>query len=127
MENSKKKLKEKIRNGIPDSLRGEVWLKISGVQKLREGHENLYNELISEINENETSKVHDEEVIIKDMHRTFPKNILFKGKLGDGQRKLYRILTCFTMRNKKVGYVQGMSLYAPFFSLMRQRKKLFGY
>ena len=46
MENSKKKLKEKIRKGIPDSLRGEVWLKISGVQKLREGHENLYNELM---------------------------------------------------------------------------------
>lgn len=125
MANNKKKLKEKIRKGIPDSLRGEVWLKISGVQKLREGHENLYNELISEINENETSKVHDEEVIIRDMHRTFPKNILFKGKLGDGQRKLFRILTCFTMRNGKVGYVQGMSFLCAFFLSYETEEKAF--
>jgi len=125
MENNKKKLKEKIRKGIPDSLRGEVWLKISGVKKLREGQENLYNELISQINENDTEKVNDEEVIIKDMHRTFPRNILFKGKLGDGQRKLYRILTCFTMRNNKVGYVQGMSFLCAFLLSYETEEKAF--
>ena len=33
MKNNKKKLKKKIRKGIPDSLRGQVWPLISGLQK----------------------------------------------------------------------------------------------
>ena len=44
MKNNKKKLKKMIRKGIPDSLRGFIWMKISGAQKLREGRE-LYDEL----------------------------------------------------------------------------------
>ena len=123
MKNNKKKLKMEIRKGIPDSLRGQVWMKISGAQKLREARGFLYNELIDDLNENEIIRIPDEEVIIKDLHRTFPNNLLFKNKLGDGQRELFRILSCISMKNKKVGYAQGMSfLVAIFLSYLDEEK-----
>ena len=115
MQKNKKKLKLKIRKGIPDSLRGEIWLKISGTYKLKKGRENLYNELTSKIKDNEFIKVPDEDIIIKDMYRTYPRNLMFMNKLGDGQRKLFRVLSCFSMNNKKVGYAQGMSFIVALF------------
>ena len=123
MKNNKKKLKNEIRKGIPDSLRGLVWMKISGAQKLREARGFLYNELINDLNENEIIRIPDEEVIIKDLHRTYPNNLLFKNKLGDGQRELFRILSCISMKNKKVGYAQGMSfIVAIFLSYLDEEK-----
>ncbi len=125
MKNNKKKLKEKIRKGIPDALRGKVWMKISGAQEMRKGYESLYNELVKGLNENEILKIPDEEVIIKDLHRTFPNNIIFKNKLGDGQRQLFRKLSCISMRSKKAGYAQGMGfIVAIFLSYLTEEKAL---
>ena len=115
MQKNRNKLKKKIRKGIPDSLRGDIWMKISGTDKLRQGREKLYNDLISRIQKNEVLKIPDEETIIKDLNRTFPKNLLFMNRLGEGQRKLFRVLSCFSSYNKKVGYVQGMSFIAAIF------------
>ena len=112
---NKKKLKRKIRKGIPDSLRGEIWLKICDIEKLKKGKENYYNELTSKIKESELIKIPDEDTIIKDMYRTFPGNLMFMNKLGDGQRKLFRVLSCFSMSNQKVGYAQGMSFICALF------------
>ena len=121
IKNNKKKLKKKIRKGIPDSLRGEVWFKISGTEKIC--REKLYKEYIYRLNENEMIKIPDEAVIIKDLHRTFPKNLLFLNRLGEGQRSLFRILCCLSMKNKKVGYVQGMSfIVAIFLSYLNEEK-----
>ena len=63
MNKNKKKLKLKIRKGIPDSLRGEIWMKISGADKFKQGRENLYNELITKINKNELYQIPDEDII----------------------------------------------------------------
>ena len=115
MQKNRNKLKKKIRKGIPDSLRGDIWMKISGTDKLRQGREKLYNDLISRIQKNEVLKIPDEETIIKDLNRTFPKNLLFMNRLGEGQRKLFRVLSCFSSYNKKIGYVQGMSFIAALF------------
>ena len=125
MKNNKKKLKKKIRQGIPDSLRGVIWMKISGAQKLRDGRENLYEELTNGINENEVLRIPDEEVIIKDLHRTYPRNVMFINRLGDGQRQLFRILSCISMRNKRVGYAQGMSFIVAIFLLYLNEEKAF--
>jgi len=73
---------------------------------------NLYNELLNRINDEE---IPDEDVIIKDMHRTFPANIIFTNQLGPGQRTLYRICSCLSLKNKKIGYAQGMSFIIAMF------------
>ena len=54
----------------------------------------------------------EEEVIIRDLHRTFPKSIIFNSKLGEGQRGLFRVLMCIGATSKKTGYVQGMGFLA---------------
>lgn len=110
------KLKERTRKGIPEGMRGIAWIKIAGIQQLRKGKENLYNDLVSKIKVDENLiEKKDEDVIIRDLHRTFPKNMMFSTKLGEGQRTLFRILMCFASYSKSTGYVQGMGFYAALF------------
>lgn len=47
--NDSNKLKELIREGIPDSLRANVWEILAGIDKLRKGKENLYKEILNSL------------------------------------------------------------------------------
>ena len=109
------KLKERTRKGIPEGMRGLAWIKIAGLKEFKAGRENLYKDLLSNINNPNFINSTEEEVIIRDLHRTFPKNKIFCTKLGEGQRALFRILMCFGAHNKTTGYVQGMGFLAAFF------------
>ena len=104
------KLKERTRKGIPDSLRGFIWQKFAEIDKFK--IENKYNELL---NDKEPLDKSIENVIIKDLDRTFPSNFFFKDKYGSGQRKLYHVLTCYSKFNKDTGYVQGMGFISALF------------
>ena len=95
------KLKSRTRKGIPDSLRSYVWPKICGVDEFYK--KDLYQELDKEPIDKKI-----EDIIIKDLDRTFPKCSIFKDKYGSGQRKLLRVLSNYSKYNKKVGYIQGM-------------------
>ena len=108
------KLKERTRKGIPEGMRGLAWIKIAGLKEFKAGKENLYKNLCSKINNSDFIESKEEDVIIRDLHRTFPKNMIFNTKLGDGQRSLFRILMCFSSFNKDTGYVQGMGFIAAF-------------
>ena len=114
------KLKSRVRKGIPDSMRSTVWPILAGIDKLRK--KDLYKSLVESLEkENKTNNCNDEEVIICDLHRTFPKHYLFMEKLGEGQRALYRVLTCYSLYNKNTGYVQGMGfLTAVFLTYMNE-------
>ena len=109
------KLKERTRKGIPEGMRGLAWIKIAGIKEFKGGNENLYKYLVSRINNPNFIDKNEEEVIIRDLHRTFPKNMIFNTKLGEGQRALFRILICFSANNRNTGYVQGMGFLAAFF------------
>ena len=102
MKNHYSKLKERVRKGIPDSLRGYVWQKILNVDE-----EFYKKDLYIQLND-ESGDQSLEEVIIKDIDRTFPKNTFFNQKYGGGQRSLYKVLVNYSKYNKEVGYVQGM-------------------
>ena len=95
------KLKERVRKGIPDSLRGYAWQKIINLDEFYK--KDLYQKLSEENNDPQL-----EEVILKDLDRTFPKCSFFKEKYGGGQRQLYKVLINYSKFNKEVGYVQGM-------------------
>jgi hypothetical protein len=109
------KLKERVRKGIPEGMRGLAWIKIAGLKEFKAGKENIYKTLLSKINNPNFIDQKEEDVIIRDLHRTFPKNMLFNTKLGDGQRSLFKILMCFGALNRDTGYVQGMGFLAAFF------------
>ena len=104
------KLKERTRKGIPDSLRGYIWQKFAEIDKYK--IPNKYQEIL---NNNEELEKSIENVIIKDLDRTFPSNFFFKDKYGSGQRKLYHVLTAYSKFNKEIGYVQGMGFISALF------------
>ena len=100
-----KKLKERVRKGIPDCIRGYAWQKIINVDEFYK------KEIYFQLNEDKT-EMDIEQVIIKDIDRTFPKCTFFKEKYGGGQRQLFKVLVNYSKFNKDVGYVQGMGFIA---------------
>jgi hypothetical protein len=89
----------KIRGGIPAPLRGVVWQSASGSrEKLIEDQ---YDTLCGE------SSPH-ENIINKDLGRSFPGVEMFKDPEGEGQKMLGRVLKCFSLYDHKVGYCQGL-------------------
>ena len=102
------KLKTRTRKGIPDNLRSLVWPMFANVSDFYQ--ENLFSKL-----ESLPLDKKNESIIIKDLDRTFPCCQFFMNKYGDGQRKLYKVLTNYSKFNTVVGYVQGMAFIAALF------------
>ena len=114
-----KTLKSRTRKGIPDSLRGYVWQLFA--EKKKYYIKDLYKDLQSQPINEELEKI-----IIKDLDRTFPLCQFFKEKYGNGQRKLYKILSSYSIYNKDVGYLQGMGfLTAVFLTYMDEESSFF--
>ena len=89
----------KIRGGIPPPLRGVVWMSIAGS---RDGLlESEYDRLCGESSPYEN-------LIGKDIGRSFPGVEMFRDPLGDGQQMLARVLKSFSLYDNKIGYCQGL-------------------
>ncbi|KAI8942928.1 hypothetical protein NX059_000966 [Plenodomus lindquistii] len=89
----------KIRSGIPAPLRGVVWQSASGARdKLIEDQ---YDTLCGESSPYEN-------IINKDLGRSFPGVEMFKDPEGEGQKMLGRVLKCFSLYDHKIGYCQGL-------------------
>ena len=118
--NKKKKelLKSRTRKGIPDSIRGYVWQLFADKDKFYE--KDLYEKLQS-LPVREDLEI----VIIKDLDRTFPLCQFFREKYGNGQRKLYKVLSAYSKYNKKVGYVQGMGFITALFLIYMDEESSF--
>ena len=102
------KLKSRTRKGVPDSLRSYIWQLFAEKDK-------YYIKDIFKTLDSEKLKEDIEIVIIKDLDRTYPDCQLFKEKYGNGQRKLYKVLSNYSKYNKNTGYVQGMGFIAAVF------------
>jgi hypothetical protein len=92
-------MSKKIRGGIPPPLRGVVWQSMSGARNRVLGDQ--YDTLCGE-----TSPY--ENIIGKDLGRSFPGVEMFRDPDGDGQRMLGRVLKCFSLYDTKIGYCQGL-------------------
>ena len=66
-----------------------------------------------------------EETILKDLDRTFPSCQLFTDKYGNGQRKLFKVLSAYSLYNKEVGYVQGMGFITALFLMYMDEESAF--
>lgn len=53
-----------------------------------------------------------EQVILRDIHRTFPAHDYFKQAGGEGQESLYRISKAYSLYDEEVSYCQGLSFLA---------------
>lgn len=104
----------KIRAGIPPPLRGVVWLSIAGARdrNLEEEYETLL-----------TQKSPFEGAINKDIGRSFPGVEMFMDPEGEGQKMLGRVLKCFSLHDKDIGYCQGLGfLVGPLLMQMGERE-----
>lgn len=113
------KLKSRTRKGVPDCLRSYIWQIFAEKDKYYE--KDIFNKLDS-IPLSEDIEI----VIIKDLDRTFPACQFFKEKYGDGQRKLYKVLSSYSKYNTATGYVQGMGfIVAVFLTYMDEESSFF--
>ncbi|RCN29125.1 hypothetical protein ANCCAN_25119 [Ancylostoma caninum] len=93
-----------ILNGVPDVLRGEVWRLLAKVH-LDPELVNTYHLLLGK-------DCPSEQVILRDIHRTFPAHENFKEAGGEGQESLYKISKAYSLYDEEVSYCQGLSFLA---------------
>ncbi|BFZ55038.1 hypothetical protein PYCC9005_002076 [Savitreella phatthalungensis] len=96
----------KIRQGIPDPLRGLVWQAIVSARDTN--LEGLFEQLTREKNPP------FERVIERDLARTFPQVEMFRKEGGEGQMDLGRVLRAYSIYDAELGYCQGLGfIVAP--------------
>lgn len=104
----------KIRSGIPPPLRGVVWASMSGARD--RSLDASYEKLVGE-------KSPYEGIINKDVGRSFPGVELFRDAEGEGQQMLGRVLKCFSLHDKDIGYCQGLGfLVGPLLMNMGEKE-----
>jgi len=104
------KLERFVHKGVPMSLRGSVWMAVSGARDKRNKDPKLYDKML-------TKRVKSKDVTVEqintDIPRTFPTNIFFRGKDPKSlEQPLFNVLLAFSNHNPRIGYCQGMNYVA---------------
>lgn len=97
------KLRTMVREGIPHSLRAEMWLRLSGALQKKQKSETSYEEILRASNNDAlmTSKQ-----IEKDLLRILPSNACFSSANGTGVSRLRRILRGIAWLYPDIGYIE---------------------
>ncbi|XP_025419908.1 TBC1 domain family member 10A [Sipha flava] len=104
-----KKVQNRCRKGIPQSIRPRAWLFLTKAHKLLQAHENYYFILCDKPGERKWI-----EDIRKDLHRQFPYHEMFVDQDGTGQKELFNVLKAYTILKPEVGYCQAQAPIAAF-------------
>lgn len=142
------KMKRCVRKGIPPDWRGEAWFFYSGGHAILAKHPGVYDDLVRRSANGDLSPT-DEELIERDLHRTFPDNIMFKPDpvvipsfLLTGPdamtppdpaavtetpmlKSLRRVLQATAIYNPKIGYCQSLNFLAGLLLLFMCEERAF--
>ncbi|CEO96054.1 hypothetical protein PBRA_004744 [Plasmodiophora brassicae] len=115
-----KMVRRRVRKGIPDAVRGFVWKKLADCESVQsKAPRNYYHATLTL----ETSEW--EAHIERDIHRTFPKHVLFREHTGFGQHALFNVLKVYSIYDKELGYCQGMGFIAAMFLMHMGEEDVF--
>lgn len=123
-----RKLKERVRKGIPDRCRGRAWGLIAGVESRRQMVKEVrYFEKMVERGMHPQTKSAQEyiDVIERDLSRTFPHHEWFMEKGKKGQAALRNVLVALAVQFPDVGYCQGMGFIAAMLLIYMSEEEAF--
>lgn len=134
------KVKRFVRKGIPPDWRGDAWFYYAGGPAMLSQHYGVYDDLVRRAAAGEVSET-DDEIIERDLNRTFPDNVRFKpdgptSLPGDYGRSIHqpetpilqslrRVLRAFAIYNPKIGYCQSLNFLAGLLLLFMSEEKAF--
>lgn len=116
------KLRVLVRDGIPHSLRSEVWLRLSGALRKKVTSQVTYKEIIEASIEGSASTA---KAIEKDLLRTIPNNSCFSNFNSRGIPRLRRILKSIAWLYPDIGYCQGTGVVISHLLLFMEEEDAF--
>uniref|UniRef100_A0A7M4F308 TBC1 domain family member 8 n=1 Tax=Crocodylus porosus TaxID=8502 RepID=A0A7M4F308_CROPO len=114
------KIRKLVAMGIPESLRGELWLLFSDAVTDLASHPGYYENLV-EASMGKCCIATEE--IERDLHRSLPEHPTFQSETGIAA--LRRVLTAYAHRNPKIGYCQSMNILTSVLLLYAKEEEAF--
>ncbi|XP_011495459.1 PREDICTED: USP6 N-terminal-like protein [Ceratosolen solmsi marchali] len=118
---TKEKLRRRIYKGIPDRFRGEIWIRLLGITKLKHEKVGKYEEMLSLARQWST----EIRQIDADVARQYRDHINYRERYSLKQRSMFYVLAAYSMYNMEVGYCQGMSVLAGLLLLYMDEEEAF--